>query len=79
VDTATERAIQASLHEIMKGRTTFIIAQRLSTIKNAHRIVVMENGEIVEVGRHEELIAKEGFYSRIYDLQFKDQEMLEIA
>lgn len=79
VDTATERAIQASLGEIMKGRTTFIIAQRLSTIKNAHRIVVMENGEIVETGSHEDLIVRDGFYSRIYDLQFKDQEMLESA
>lgn len=75
VDTATERAIQASLRDIMKGRTTFIIAQRLSTVKYAGRIVVLENGEIVEVGTHSELIGRGGYYSRIYELQFKGQEI----
>lgn len=79
VDTATERAIQSALKEIMKGRTTFVIAQRLSTIKNVNRIIVLENGEIVETGTHEELIGRGGYYSRIYELQFKSQEILEIA
>ncbi len=79
VDTATEKAIQESLKEVMKGRTTFVIAQRLSTIKNAHRIVVMENGEIVEMGTHSELMKKNGYYARLYELQFRHQEALETA
>lgn len=79
VDTATERAIQASLNGVMKNRTTFVIAQRLSTVKNADRIIVMENGEIVETGTHDDLINKDGYYSRIFELQFRHQEMVESA
>jgi ABC-type multidrug transport system fused ATPase/permease subunit len=79
VDTATEKAIQSSLTEIMKDRTTFIIAQRLSTIKNAHRIIVIEDGAIVEMGTHQELLDQVGYYSKIYELQFKGQEILETA
>jgi ATP-binding cassette subfamily B protein len=79
VDTATERAIQTSLNGAMKGRTTLIIAQRLSTIKNAHRIIVLENGEVVETGSHDQLIKNNGYYSRLYELQFKSQEIPEIA
>lgn len=55
----------------MKGRTTFVIAQRLSTIKNAHRIMVLENGHIVEMGSHDELVALGGIYDRIYETQFE--------
>jgi ATP-binding cassette subfamily B protein len=79
VDTATEKTIQAAMKEIMKGRTVFVIAQRLSTIKNANKIIVLEDGKIVETGTHDELIGKEGFYSKIYELQFKGQEVMEIV
>ncbi|NSW90867.1 MAG: ABC transporter ATP-binding protein [Firmicutes bacterium] len=79
VDTATEKAIQTAMKEIMKGRTVFVIAQRLSTIKNADKIIVLEDGEIVETGTHGELIGKDGYYSKIYELQLKGQEALEIA
>ena len=54
----------------MKGRTSFIVAHRLSTIKNADVILVMENGHIIEQGKHEELLAKNGFYARLYNSQF---------
>ncbi|MCX8169785.1 MAG: ATP-binding cassette domain-containing protein, partial [Candidatus Methanomethyliaceae archaeon] len=70
VDAKTEREIQSAIEEAMKGRTTFIIAQRLSTIRNADRIMVLEDGEIVEFGTHEELIARNGIYKRIYETQF---------
>ena len=55
---------------MMKGRTSFIVAHRLSTIKNADVILVMENGHIIEQGKHEELLAKNGFYARLYNSQF---------
>jgi ABC-type multidrug transport system fused ATPase/permease subunit len=70
VDARTEQEIQQALETAMKGRTTFIIAQRLSTIKNADRIVVLNNGEIAELGTHEELMSKDGIYKRIYETQF---------
>jgi ABC-type multidrug transport system fused ATPase/permease subunit len=74
VDTETEYLIQEALHEVMKDRTTFVIAQRLRTIKMADQILVLNQGKIVERGRHEELLQQEGFYRRIYDLELRDQE-----
>ncbi len=74
VDTETEHLIQEALHALMKDRTTFVIAQRLSTIKNAHLILILRDGEIVERGTHAELLQKGGIYREIYELQFKGQE-----
>jgi ABC-type multidrug transport system fused ATPase/permease subunit len=74
VDTETEFAIQQALAELMKGRTTFVIAHRLLTLKSADQILVMDKGEIVERGKHEELLRKGGVYANIYDLQLKEQE-----
>lgn len=70
VDTRTELAIQKAMDTLMKGRTSFIIAHRLSTIKNADKILVMDKGNIVEQGSHDELLAKNGLYSDIYNSQF---------
>jgi len=74
VDTRTEIQIQKALLELMRGRTSFVIAHRLSTIRNADKIVVIENGQIVEQGHHEELLALEGAYHRLYQSQFRGQE-----
>lgn len=76
VDVETEHEIQQALQILLKKRTTFIITQRVSTIKNATRIVVFENGTIAEEGNHEELLAKDGIYAKIYRTQFKEQEEL---
>jgi len=73
VDAKTEQAIQEAIEEAMKGRTCFMIAQRLSTIKNADRIMVLDSGEIAELGTHSELIAKDGIYRRIYETQFLEK------
>lgn len=70
VDTLTEAYIQMALRDIMKGRTNFVIAHRLSTIKNADVIFVMNEGKIIEIGTHEELLEKGGFYSQLYKSQF---------
>jgi ATP-binding cassette subfamily B protein len=74
VDTETEYLIQQALAELMKGRTTFVIAQRLRTVKSADQILVLKDGNIVEHGRHEELIKRDGPYREIYDLELRDQE-----
>ena len=71
VDTRTEIQIQKAMDALMKGRTSFIIAHRLSTIRDADTILVMKDGDIVEQGNHEELLAKEGFYAELYNAQFE--------
>ena len=76
VDTETEHLIQMALQELMQGRTTFVIAQRLLTLKNADMILVLDDGHIVERGTHAELVHNGGLYQQIYDLQLKDQEEL---
>ncbi|MCH8283171.1 MAG: ABC transporter ATP-binding protein [Chloroflexi bacterium] len=74
VDTRTEFQIRQALEELMKSRTTFVIAQRLSTVKNADLILVLENGRIAQRGTHEELLAQGGLYREIYELQLRPQE-----
>jgi ATP-binding cassette, subfamily B, multidrug efflux pump len=71
VDSKTERLIQEAMRELCKGRTTFIIAQRFSTVKHADVIVVLKEGHIVEQGRHDELIQRGGFYREVFDQQIK--------
>lgn len=73
LDTEAEREVQEALDNLMKGRTTLVIAHRLSTIRNADRIIVLVNGEIVEEGDHDMLMKKQGEYFRLYNLQFKDE------
>lgn len=72
VDTRTEIRIQKAMNNLMKGRTSFVIAHRLSTIKDADVILVMKDGDIVEQGNHEELLAKDGFYASLYNSQFEE-------
>lgn len=80
VDTRTEKAIQDAMDDIMKERTSFVIAHRLSTIKNAKTILVMNKGTIIEMGNHNELLAKKGFYADLYNSQFlgKQEEETKI-
>jgi len=76
VDTRTEILIQKAMDKLMKNRTSFIIAHRLSTIKNADIILVMRDGDIVEKGKHEELLAQKGFYAELYNSQFETQAVV---
>jgi subfamily B ATP-binding cassette protein MsbA len=74
LDSESEALVQSALHNLMSGRTVFVIAHRLSTVRRADRIVVIENGAIAEIGSHEDLITKLGTYRRLYELQFADFE-----
>ncbi len=74
VDTRTEILIQQAMDKLMEGRTSFIIAHRLSTIRNADLILVMDHGDIIEQGNHEELLKKDGFYAKLYNSQFEEVE-----
>ena len=79
VDTRTERLIQAALNDLLKNRTSFVIAHRLSTIRNADQVLVLDQGKIVERGRHEELLAERGFYYNLYMSQFRRRSEVEQA
>lgn len=76
VDMETEFAIQQALKEVMKDRTTFIIAHRISSLKHADEILVLDNGEIVERGTHDSLLEQNGIYRRIYDIQYRDRDLI---
>lgn len=75
VDTETELLIQNAIEKLLVGRTSIVIAHRLSTIQNADKIIVMHKGELKEIGTHQELLAKRGIYYKLYQLQYKDQEL----
>src|SRR5262249_13412766 len=76
LDTESERLVQQALNNLMEGRTTIVIAHRLSTVRRADKIVVMEAGRIAEMGTHRELLARGGIYSRLYELQFAEEEVV---
>ena len=70
IDTRTEMKIQQAFDILMKGKTAFVVAHRLSTIQNADKILVMKDGKIIETGTHDELLSKNGFYSKLFNSQF---------
>lgn len=79
LDTESERYIQAALEDLMKRRTTLVIAHRLSTVEHANKIVVMDEGRVIECGTHEQLLANNGHYAKLYRMQFKDMPLAEVA
>jgi len=76
IDTETEQIIQKAMHTISRNRTTIVVAHRLSTIQNADKIIVLHKGVIREMGNHQELLAQGGHYYHLYQLQYKDQELV---
>ena len=74
LDTESERVVQEALDRLMIGRTSFVIAHRLSTIKNADKILVLEHGALVETGTHDELLAQNGLYAHLYQIQYRNKE-----
>ena len=74
IDTRTEMQIQQTFDKLMQGRTSFVVAHRLSTIRTASLILVMKDGKIIEQGKHDELLQKGGFYARLYNSQFQGVE-----
>ena len=77
VDTRTEEQIQSAMNNLKKGRTSFVIAHRLSTIRDADLILVMNKGDVVEQGSHDELLAANGFYAELYNSQFDTMKEIE--
>src|SRR5258708_21488108 len=75
IDTATEGLIQAGMEKVMRDRACLLIAHRLSTIRNAARIIVLNHGEVREVGSHADLMEKQGIYYRLYQLQYEREEL----
>jgi len=75
VDTESEQLIQAAIKKLLQGRTAIVIAHRLSTIQNSDKIIVLHKGEVREMGTHQELLSRNGIYRRLYELQYKDQEV----
>ena len=74
LDTESERVVQEALDRLMVGRTSFVIAHRLSTIKNADKIMVLEKGQLIEQGNHDELMAMDGLYAHLYKIQYRSKE-----
>jgi ATP-binding cassette, subfamily B, bacterial MsbA len=79
LDSESERQVQAALDALMRGRTTIVIAHRLSTVERADRIAVLEQGRVADIGRHAELLARGGTYARLYRVQFADEPLAATA